>query len=108
MSGLGLKVQVPPSPTKAILPYERVARIASCLPGSAAEQSMRAMIPIVNDCRDYKKVIDSIKNDKYNLLFYEDIKDFKRGSYFLNLAIKSPASFIILSCLINYFLGIAG
>ncbi len=46
MSGLGLKVQVPPSPTKAILPHSLVARMASCLPASLAEASMARSTPL--------------------------------------------------------------
>ena len=45
---------------------------------SAAEQSMRAIIPKINTVLNFKEVIDSIKNDKYNLLFYEDVKDYSK------------------------------
>ena len=45
---------------------------------SAAEQSMRAIIPKINIVLNFKEVIDIIKNDKYNLLFYEDVKDYDK------------------------------
>lgn len=51
---------------------------------SAAEQSMRGIIPKINNVLSFKEVIDNIKNDKYNLLFYEDVKDFFHTVKILN------------------------
>lgn len=45
---------------------------------SASEQSMRGIIPKINNVHSFKEVIDNIKNDKYNLLFYENVKDYKK------------------------------
>lgn len=45
---------------------------------SAAEQSIRGIIPKINDVLSFKEVIDKILNDKYNLLFYEGVKDFSK------------------------------
>ena len=51
---------------------------------SAAEQSMRSIIPKINNLLDYKKVIDNIKNNEYNLLFYENENDFSKTENILN------------------------
>ena len=39
---------------------------------SASEQSKRNIIPEVKNPINYKTMIDSIKNDRYNILFYEN------------------------------------
>ena len=56
---------------KKLLRFNKIAK-------SAAEQSIRGIIPKINDVLSFKEVIDKISNDKYNLLFYEDVKEFSK------------------------------
>lgn len=60
--------------------YNRLNSISK----SASEQSKRSYIPIVNNVIDYDQMINSIKNDEYNILFYEVKKNINDLKYYIN------------------------
>lgn len=51
---------------------------------SASEQSIRGIIPKVNNVKCFNDIIKDILNDKYNFLFYENEKDFNKTKNIFN------------------------
>ena len=51
---------------------------------SASEQSIRGIIPKVNNVKYFNDIIKNISNDKYNFLFYENEKDFNKTKNIFN------------------------
>lgn len=60
-----------------IIRYNKISK-------SASEQSKRGIIPEVRDNINFTEMILKIKNDKYNILFYENAEGMKLTHEFIN------------------------
>lgn len=60
-----------------ILRYNKISK-------SASEQSKRSIIPEVRDNMNFSEMIMSIKNDKFNILFYENAEGIELTHKFIN------------------------
>lgn len=60
-----------------ILRYNKISK-------SASEQSKRSIIPEVRDNMNFSEMIMSIKNDRFNILFYENAEGIELTHKFIN------------------------
>ena len=60
-----------------ILRYNKISK-------SASEQSKRSIIPEVRDNMNFSEMIMSIKNDRFNIIFYENAEGIELTHKFLN------------------------